>query len=482
MKNQNIFWSKVNILRVGCLTLIFAIPLLPKFPLFFIPDTSVAIRAEDFLIGTLAFLWLVYFWPKRREFFKDNLNLAILFYLLVGFVSLLSGFFITKTVLPHVGFLHFLRRVEYFVPFFIASFAFKTRRQISIALAFLFLSTVGVFIYALGQLYFGLPVISTTNVEYSKGLMLPLTEGARVNSTFAGHYDLAVFLNIVIILILALVFGCYFGRNVFLKVLAFLLASASYWLLLATESRTAFVALVIAVPPVLFLLNKKAWIIPILFLVFLGVFTSPNLAKRFVLTFSQGIEFFQKKVQDKTTLLPVAFAQFGKPPLVQPNYSPPATGSVQPPVTAKTEKPAPGEPADLLERIVYRSGGIRFDVEWPRAIRAFLKNPIFGTGYSSITLATDNDYLRALGETGILGFLAFLLIFLELGRRIIIFFKRKIEGWSQTVVAGMTGVIIAMAVNALFIDVFEASKIAILFWIFIGILVATLRISLSRNG
>ena len=34
-----------------------------------------------------------------------------------------------------------------------------------------------------------------------------------------------------------------------------------------------------------------------------------------------------------------------------------------------------------------------------------------GTGFSSITLATDNDFLRLLGETGITGFMAFFLIF-----------------------------------------------------------------------
>ena len=58
-----------------------------------------------------------------------------------------------------------------------------------------------------------------------------------------------------------------------------------------------------------------------------------------------------------------------------------------------------------------RSVSIRLNVEWPRAIRAFSKNPLLGTGYSSITLATDNDFLRLLGEVGLVGALAFFLIF-----------------------------------------------------------------------
>jgi len=71
---------------------------------------------------------------------------------------------------------------------------------------------------------------------------------------------------------------------------------------------------------------------------------------------------------------------------------------------------APGEPTDLAELAVYRSFEIRTKMEWPRAWRAFLRNPFFGSGYSSVDLATDNDFLRLLAEVGILGFLSFLLL------------------------------------------------------------------------
>ena len=74
----------------------------------------------------------------------------------------------------------------------------------------------------------------------------------------------------------------------------------------------------------------------------------------------------------------------------------------------------PGEPIDTTELGVYRSFQIRLNIEWPRAIRAFWKNPFLGTGYSSITIATDNDYLRILGETGIFGLLSFVLLFFVL--------------------------------------------------------------------
>src|SRR5207244_150332 len=63
------------------------------------------------------------------------------------------------------------------------------------------------------------------------------------------------------------------------------------------------------------------------------------------------------------------------------------------------------------------STGIRLDYTWPQAIKGFLKNPLLGSGYSTLTKkniedfteaeSTDNDFLRALGETGLLGFLSF---------------------------------------------------------------------------
>ena len=76
-----------------------------------------------------------------------------------------------------------------------------------ILLGILALTVLTVNGYALGQQYLDWPVISTTNSEFSKGLILRLTPGARVNSTFAGHYDLAVFLAMAIVILTALFFA-----------------------------------------------------------------------------------------------------------------------------------------------------------------------------------------------------------------------------------------------------------------------------------
>lgn len=487
MINNKELDQRPNLLRIAVVVLAVAVPLIPKFPIFNVPGTYVAIRIEDFLLAAFGVLWFLYFWPKRKEFFTDILNIAILFYLIVIGASFLSALLITHSVVPHIAFLHWIRRIEYFLPFFIASLAMTSYREVYITLRFLFAAGFIAVLYGVGQLYFGLPVISTANEEFSKGLLLPLTEGARVNSTFAGQFDLAAFLAIVLCLVTAFIFGFPFKRSTFLKEKAplLLLASSFYWLLLQTGSRVSFLAFIVGIGFVLWLLGKRRATVFVVGLCLLfGLFFPSELSERFQITFKQNFSHLQQKISDKQSLFPnfPEVLATTVEDISTKSSSPSSRPITVPPTTAFTEEPAPGEPADLGERIIFRSTNIRFNVEWPRATRAFLKNPLFGTGVSSITLATDNDYLRSLGETGLLGFSAFLVIFAEITRRIITFFKRKIDGEPKVFVVGMTGVLIALAINALLIDIFEASKIAILFWLLAGMLIATIRISVQKHG
>ena len=76
-----------------------------------------------------------------------------------------------------------------------------------------------------------------------------------------------------------------------------------------------------------------------------------------------------------------------------------------------------------------------------------------GTGYSSITLATDNDYLRLLGEVGILGFLAFFLIFIRIGKKIYDSFPliKSFTGVELAFMAAFVGALPGIFINAMFI-------------------------------
>lgn len=118
----------------------------------------------------------------------------------------------------------------------------------------------------------------------------------------------------------------------------------------------------------------------------------------------------------------------------------------------------------------------RFQGEWPRAIEAFKKNVFLGSGFSSVSLAVDNNYLRILGEIGLLGFVSFLTIFLITG----IYIKRVLPEVDSPIVKsfilGFAAGVVGLAFNAIFIDVFEASKVAFMLWLLAGITLGTLHL------
>jgi O-antigen ligase len=105
-----------------------------------------------------------------------------------------------------------------------------------------------------------------------------------------------------------------------------------------------------------------------------------------------------------------------------------------------------------------------------------------GTGYSSIGLATDSDFLRMLGETGILGFLAFWLIFARIGKLFVksIPVLKNMTGLEQCFIVGMLGAIIGTFISSTFIDLFEASKFATIFWFMTGYSVYLIRSHLNE--
>lgn len=118
----------------------------------------------------------------------------------------------------------------------------------------------------------------------------------------------------------------------------------------------------------------------------------------------------------------------------------------------------------------------RFQGEWPRAIEIFKKDILFGGGYSATGLAVDNNYFRILGEIGLLGFFSYFAIFLFA----VIYIKKVLPEVDSPIVKSFVLGFIAgafgLVLNAIFIDVFEASKIAFVFWLLMGITLGVLHL------
>lgn len=454
--------------------LLLFLPLYPKFPLFSVSDTYVSIRLEDLLIASIVFIFaLVLFFKKDFSFLKWPLTKLLGLYFLVGLLAVLNAIFITKNVIPHLALLHFLRRFEYISLLFVAYFSFKEKKQLKTFGWILVASSFGVIFYALGQKFFGWPVVSTMNKEFSKGMILRLTWWARVNSTFAGHYDLAAYMVMVLCLTIAVLI---LVKNWKTKLVVSSLGLFSFYIIMLTASRVSFGAYLIGGFLVFWLARKRWWIIPFLVFSILCMVFSEDLGQRYAATFKIDLSFLSGAVQIRPRQIALAPTLTPIPiPTSVPGLGP--TRSPGMPIPTETPTPTPTQPVatgsgeyfEPTELAVGRSTDIRLKVEWPRAIRAFLKNPLLGTGYSSITLATDNDYLRMIGESGILGTLAFSLVILEIAGRIYIFLKSKAGREEKLLIIGITGAGIGYFLNATFIDVFESSKIAFFFWIMIGI-------------
>ena len=433
------------------------VPLFPKFPLLAIPGTYVAIRFEDLILFLLGVTTLIKILSNTKVFFKDEITVAFLLFFGVNLVSLISGVFLTQTVSLHIGLLNYFRRVEYIIPFF-AILTLFNKEQIKANLGYyvkiLLLVTSVAFIYGLGQRYFAFPIIITQNDQYAKGVALRWTEGAHISSTFAGHYDMAAFMVLVLPIFISLFFIL---KEKMSKLWLVLPIVGGLWLLVNSLSRISQVSYLVAVSLPLLISKKFKALVAVLVVSIVLIGASSSLNARF----ARVIEVFYQKIKTET------------PISLNINISVKAEETT--PQLLKTTQAVPVvTPVPVFED---RSTSIRLKVEWPRAIRAFKINPLLGTGYSSISMATDNDYLRMLGETGLLGFMAFFLIFARIGK---LFIKAlgKLKDMTELergYVVGIIGGTVGIFISSFFIDLFEASKLAILLWFMLGYAVYLIR-------
>lgn len=455
-----------KIYKYAVAALVLMVPLYPKFPAISVAGTYVAIRLEDFLV---LFVFLIFFatqFRKFKSFFRDDINRAILIFLSVGAASLISGIFLTQSVTFHIGLLHWLRRVEYITVFWVGAAAIRNTRGLDFYLKLFGITVILAFIYGLGQKYLSWPVIITQNLEYSKGIALRWIPGSHINSTFAGHYDLATFLVMLLPIFVCLYFAVKGLRS---KLFLVLIITSGLWLLVNTISRISIVSYLVGVTVSLLVLRKTKALVAVLILSIVFFSFSSDLISRYV----RIIDITKSKIEQQLDRILINSRD---------NLT----------VFAQAEEDLPQRRIKKLTPIptpppVYedRSTSIRLNVEWPRAIRAFSKNPLLGTGYSSITLATDNDYLRMLGETGLLGFFAFFLIFARVGKLYktsLTIIPQSIDKIRSAFLAGVIGASPAIFLNAFFIDVFEASKFAIIFWLLMGIFVSTVRLAINEQN
>lgn len=522
------------------------IPLYPKIPLSeIIPGYIVRLRLEDILILAVFFWWLIQL-VRRKVEWRTPLSLSILAYLLVGLLSNVLGVVLTKTIPAeplHVAksMLHWLRHIEYFSLFFVAYNAVRSKRQ-GFSLTMVAVATlIGVAVYGYGQKYLFWPVYSTMNREFSKGIRLYLSEFARVQSTFAGHYDLGAYLVILLPLTLAVYFGL--DRGEWKDILAdrwrkaarwFLLAGwlSGLWLLAVSASRASFVAYMVSaglVVGLFFFRRGWRWALTrgmaTLIASLMIVLVVGELPSRFAQLIDQNKypqvwsayntvnDYFKNpaKILGIASLVDKPEGGLSVEEYEQKLSDQGMTRSDEQPTSQRPQDvfvDVPEKTFDLDDPAATLAGGlvqygdklvqqrtysacalerslslcIRFETLWPRAIQGFISNPLFGSGYATLTKenvgqfteaeSTDNNFLRTLGENGALGFFFYYgAVGLSLWYAIQAFRNTR-DPWLTAlavgVIAGGTGLLL----NATYLDVFVASKVAYIFWLVQGVALA----------
>lgn len=515
-----------NILSFLTLLLLFFIPLYPKIPLVDVKNTYVYVRFEDLIVAATLTLWVFLILFKKVKL-KTPLTIPIFLFWLVGAISTFHGVLILFPTLPNVfsnvAFLSLIRRIEYLSLFFVAYASVRDKKFINLVIATLTVTVLLIIFYGFGQKLFGFPAFLTGNEEFAKGIPLRISQLGRVPSTFAGHYDLAAYLVLVIPIFVSLFFGV---RNLLLKALFSAVSVLGFVLLFMTVSRVSFFVLIFSLLILLITQRKKIIIFSLAIFVLGLLIVSPSLVKRFGSTLtdvnvlvnartgeaiSEVKELPKEYFKDKTVLKDNAELKEEKASgsanillyedipdevefLVPANTStgenlPQGTGYVNlelSPVLKRSNMYFAQKKDEVhvflgnflvkRARAYDLSFTTRFQGEWPRTIDAFKRNIFIGSGYGSVSLAVDNNYLRILGESGLLGFGTFMAILLSA----LVFIKKTYGKVDSPVVKSfvlgfLTGAL-GLLLNATLIDIFEASKIAFSFWLLLGVTLGILHL------
>ncbi|PIY68932.1 hypothetical protein COY90_03295 [Candidatus Roizmanbacteria bacterium CG_4_10_14_0_8_um_filter_39_9] len=490
-------WLDTNLIKILTLGYIFVIPLYPKLPVSMVNYTYIAIRVEDFYVAALVGIFIVQLLRRKIKLQTRLLIPFVIFWVAVS-ISYLWGFYVQKTIIiNHLGLLHALRRIEYMSAFFIFASSIQSKKNFLSYFRVVIAALLTVSLYGVGQKFLGWPAVQTMNPEYAKGYILILDANARISSTFGGHYDLAAYLVFLLPLVLA---AWIYFKN---KWVYFLIFTLSLFCLILTASRVSYGAYIVST--MLFLIFARKWKMLLIVALVTGglTLTSGTLTNRLTRTFQQKQIFIDKRTGQTTVPrklnpneLPVGDYVINKTSTengatdvnslsLQSKDAKQAIDQIREDIRARARQDGrtltQKQEEQLLQETLRNlkvvttmlpdiSFATRLQVEWPRAIKAFIKYPILGKGPSAITEATDNDFLRWLGEFGLFGTLSFLAILFLMAKELFLAIRSSQKDENILLLAVLFSMF-GLLINATYIDVFEASKVAYQFWMIMGLFI-----------
>lgn len=110
----------------------------------------------------------------------------------------------------------------------------------------------------------------------------------------------------------------------------------------------------------------------------------------------------------------------------------------------------------------------RLEETWPRMFDMLKLNVLTGGGMSSVGIGLDSEYATLLGETGIIGLAIFLWLMYQIIKVLRKGLREELSEESKWVLLSVLAITVGLLIEATFVDVFRASKIASLYWVFVG--------------
>lgn len=416
--------------NLGFLILLFlTIAIFPKFTIISIPESHAGIRIEDILI--LIYTIFLFVGILKSGFSRYKKLFPILKIFGVVFVSfMISNILgaIAGNVSWTMSMLYLVRVFEYFILIFVGCdlIRLSSDERLIVKLVKFTLIFHGIFM-----------VFEALGIIPDIGILINRVANNRIYTTFSGPYEFAGYLSICMPLIL----GEIFQKKRYTSIVYLLIIVAG---VLLSESRIALVAIVVVFLwcSIKYMVGKDGKeeykkhrmvsskiLVPIILAVMAGIFFIPRFVDRFSLV----------SVNEYTNAVQYAWED----------------GDFE--VYKNNDK------VISYGRAIFATQDASFGMritKWMLLLKETLRaSPLFGLGMSVSGEAMDGSIMKLLCETGIIGLVVWILL-------IIAVYKAMPKIWHVRTAALM--VIVALFVNAMFIDIFDASKVMTIFWLLMG--------------
>lgn len=420
----------MNLNKLLYIVLLVFLAFIPKINLISFSMTTAGIRIDDFIVLFLFLMYVLSIFTKRSikielEKFK-KIRKYIIIYLVICLISVVVGS-IANTINPFTGIIYFGRKIEYFLFIYFGYDFYKSDEDKDFLTKFVIVSIIYHLVVALLQ-YFGFIG------AFISGSFESNISKSRIASIFNGPYEFAGYLLLLIPFISCNV------KNKLLKIVSYLIIFLCIYL---SQSRTSLVVFFV-----------------VLLLQYIAKNNSKNIKKIFIYAFlSIASIFVMTNIGNIIEYLP-RFETLNINKMI-----------------LETKRAWMYKDFNSLYGHLGSEGDMSFNIRISKNmafIDGIIKHPIFGMGLSVVKIAADCNYIRIAAESGILGLVAFLTLI----SCIYIQFKRGKLPLQQTVKYQL----ITLILSAIFIDIFEASKVITFFYFILGASLKQEKLEETKDG